>query len=115
MRIVNSAVLVTLGMTLAAKALPAQAAPLNPNPMVLSTTAELRLSAPSPLSQRGLFTGDVEFRRPSRRQGEVLMIVGGAGILVGLIADEALITIAGAAVGGYGLYVYLSASPKRRS
>jgi hypothetical protein len=115
MRIVNSAVLVTLGMTLAAKALAAQAAPINPNPMVLSTTAELRLSAPDPLSQQHLFTGDVEFRRPSRRQGEVLMIVGGAGILVGLIADEALITIAGAAVGGYGLYVYLSASPKRRS
>jgi hypothetical protein len=53
-------------------------------------------------------------RRPSRRQGEILMIVGGAGILTGLLVDEALITIAGAAIGGYGLYVYLQASPKRR-
>ncbi len=45
--------------------------------------------------------------RSGRRAGEVLMIVGGAGIIVGILADESLITIAGAAVGGYGLYLYL--------
>jgi hypothetical protein len=56
----------------------------------------------------------VHYRRPTRRQGEILMIVGGAGILTGLLVDEALVTIAGAAIGGYGLYVYLQASPKRR-
>jgi hypothetical protein len=38
------------------------------------------------------------------------MIVGGAGILTGLLVDEGLITIAGAAVGGYGLYLYLQAT-----
>jgi len=48
--------------------------------------------------------------RGGRRQGEILMIVGGAGILTGLLVDESLITIAGAAVGGYGLYLYLRAT-----
>jgi hypothetical protein len=51
-----------------------------------------------------------EQARGGRRQGEILMIVGGAGILTGLLVDESLITIAGAAVGGYGLYLYLRAT-----
>jgi hypothetical protein len=38
------------------------------------------------------------------------MIVGGAGIVTGLLVDESLVTIAGAAVGGYGLYLYLRAT-----
>lgn len=41
------------------------------------------------------------------------MIVGGAAILTGLLVDESSITIAGAAVGGYGLYLYLRASRRR--
>lgn len=45
--------------------------------------------------------------RPNRRTGEVLMIVGGAGILLGILADESVITVAGAGVAGYGLYLYL--------
>ena len=48
--------------------------------------------------------------RPSKRTGETLMIVGGAVLLVGLLADETAISIAGVAVGGYGLYVYLDAT-----
>jgi hypothetical protein len=52
--------------------------------------------------------------KPSKRTGETLMIVGGAVLLVGLLADETIISIAGVAIGGYGLYVYLNASPKRR-
>ena len=52
--------------------------------------------------------------RPTKRTGETLMIVGGAVLLVGLLADETIISIAGVAIGGYGLYVYLNASPKRR-
>ena len=51
--------------------------------------------------------------RPSRRQGEVLMIVGGAVLLAGLLVDEAIISIAGVAIGGYGLYVYLNADRRR--
>jgi hypothetical protein len=38
------------------------------------------------------------------------MIVGAAGIVTGLLVDEDLITIAGAAVGGFGLYLYLQAT-----
>jgi hypothetical protein len=41
------------------------------------------------------------------------MVVGGAVLLAGLLADETIISIAGVAIGGYGLYVYLNASPKR--
>jgi hypothetical protein len=42
-----------------------------------------------------------------RRTGRALMIVGVAGIVTGLIVDESIVTIAGAGVGGYGLYLYL--------
>jgi len=38
------------------------------------------------------------------------MIVGAAGIVTGLLVDEDLVTIAGAAVGGFGLYLYLEAT-----
>jgi hypothetical protein len=43
----------------------------------------------------------------SRRQGTILMIVGAAGIVTGLIVDEPIVTIAGAGVAGLGLYLYL--------
>jgi hypothetical protein len=52
--------------------------------------------------------------RPTKRTGETLMIVGGAVLLVGLLADETIISVAGVAIGGYGLYVYLDASNRRR-
>jgi hypothetical protein len=52
--------------------------------------------------------------RPSKRTGSTLMIVGGAVLVAGLLADETIISIAGVAIGGYGLYVYLDASNKRR-
>jgi hypothetical protein len=42
-----------------------------------------------------------------KRTGAVLMIVGAAGLVTGLIVDEPIVTIAGAGVGGYGLYLYL--------
>jgi hypothetical protein len=51
--------------------------------------------------------------KPSKRTGRTLMIVGGAVFLAGLLADEAIISITGVAIGAYGLYVYLEASPKR--
>lgn len=57
-------------------------------------------------SQPHLVT-EVENARGSRRQGEILMIVGGAVMVTGLLVDESLVTIAGVAVGGYGLYLYL--------
>jgi hypothetical protein len=51
-----------------------------------------------------------EQSRSDKRQGEILMIVGAAGIVTGLLVDEGLVTIAGAAVEGFGLYLYLKAT-----
>ncbi len=45
--------------------------------------------------------------RSDKRTGTALMIVGAAGIVTGLVVDESIITIAGAGVGGYGLFLYL--------
>lgn len=45
--------------------------------------------------------------RRRRAPGVALMLVGAAGLLTGLIVDESAITIAGAAVAGIGLYLYL--------
>jgi hypothetical protein len=47
-----------------------------------------------------------------RRQGTILMIVGAAGIVTGLIVDEDILTIAGAGVAGLGLYFYLDSGGK---
>ncbi len=43
----------------------------------------------------------------SKSEGTALMIVGAAGIIVGLIVDEPIVTVAGAVTGGIGLYLYL--------
>jgi hypothetical protein len=43
----------------------------------------------------------------TRAEGTTLMIVGAAGIIVGLIIDEPIVTVAGAVTGGIGLYLYL--------
>ena len=42
-----------------------------------------------------------------RREGTILMIVGGAAFIVGLIAEEEVVWIPGLAVGLFGLYRYL--------
>lgn len=42
-----------------------------------------------------------------RAPGVVLMIVGAAGIVLGIVTEEGIITVAGAGVGLYGLYLYL--------
>ena len=69
----------------------------------LELSDSLLVASPG-LMQPGDFTG---LARPNRRTGEVLMIVGGAGILLGVLTDESVITIAGAGVAGYGLYLFL--------
>ena len=43
----------------------------------------------------------------TRSEGTALMIVGAAGIILGLIIDEPIVTVAGAVTGGIGLYLYL--------
>lgn len=46
-------------------------------------------------------------RRRGHGEAVALMVVGAAGIVTGLIADEDILVIAGAGVGGVGLYLYL--------
>jgi hypothetical protein len=78
----------------------------------LSSAARLRLSTPSQAHSAPVGS-QVALARPSRKTGETLMIVGGAVLLAGLLADEAIISIAGVAIGGYGLFVYLDADKRR--
>ena len=82
-----------------------------PSGETLDAAAHLRLPSSQAFGSDGP-SGDLLTRESSgkRRQGEILMIVGAAGIVTGLLVDEGLITIAGAAVGGFGLYLYLQAT-----
>ena len=114
MKLVLMAGLALFGFSAAPGNASAQAAGVGviaPSPEVLSAAAQLRLSAPQP---GGLVAPAGELvtlgGRGNKRQGEILMIVGAAGIVTGLLVDEALVTIAGAAVGGFGLYLYLQAT-----
>ena len=106
--------LAVLAVAVAPRAILAQRhvfARISPAAAELTASAALR---PASVAQRR-WTSRVSWPGQSqsgggRRQGEILMIVGGAGIVTGLLVDESLITIAGAAVGGYGLYLYLRAT-----
>ncbi len=82
-----------------------------PSVTTLNAAAQLRLPASPPLALVPR-AGELmpQQSRGNRRQGEILMIVGAAGIVTGLLVDEDLITIAGAGVGGFGLYLYLQAT-----
>jgi hypothetical protein len=75
----------------------------------MATAASLRLLA-SPSAERAMVTPEavaLNRGRSGRGLGETLMIVGAAGIITGLLVNEDIVTIAGAGVGGYGLYLYL--------
>lgn len=70
--------------------------------------------APSPESnaiatREALASGRLASRR-SRGPGTVLMLLGAAGVVTGLVIDENAFTIVGAAVGLFGLYQYLRAT-----
>jgi hypothetical protein len=52
-------------------------------------------------------TGQLETMRRARGEGTTLMIVGAAGIVTGAVIDEGLVSLVGAFVGLYGLYLYL--------
>jgi len=114
MRLSLVGALVVLAVGMAPRSLLAQradAARIGPSPAELMLTAALRPVATAPLAvEPPRLMASTKAARGGRRQGEILMIVGGAGILTGLLVDESLITIAGAAVGGYGLYLYLRAT-----
>lgn len=81
-----------------ASAAPAWIAGPAPAAGLAAPDAETREVAPEAL---------VAVRRGDRRTGTTLMIVGLAGVLTGLIVDESAITVAGAVVGGVGLFMYL--------
>jgi hypothetical protein len=94
---------------LVAQAVAAQ--PISPSQETLVVAAQLRMPAGQPFGlERPAGMLLTQRARGDRRQGEILMIVGAAGIVTGLLADEDVITIAGAAVGGFGLYLYLQAT-----
>lgn len=65
-----------------------------------SLRGETRSDAAAEMTAAALASG-------GRHQGTVLMIVGAAGIITGLIIDEDIVTIAGAGVAGLGFYLYL--------
>lgn len=82
-----------------------------PSADVVAATTRLRWTGNPSLATELPFGVPVTIQtRRDKRQGEILMIVGAAGIVTGLLVDEGLVTIAGAAVGGFGLYLYLRAT-----
>jgi len=103
--------LIELGAAPDSVAAQASSRSIAPGQETLVASALLRLPAARvPELERptgGLIT---QRARSSKRHGEILMIVGAAGIVTGLLIDEDLITIAGAVVGGVGLYFYLQAT-----
>jgi hypothetical protein len=110
------AIAAVLALPIPGTALEAQqsASSLLPPASQLAATARLQLARSVPLlDAKADDRTPLDLARPSRRTGETLMIVGGAVLLVGLLADETIVSIAGVAIGGYGLYVYLNA-PRRR-
>lgn len=111
MRPALTAALAVLGFIVSPRAAAAQAAVaglIAPGSEELRTAAHLRLARAQPEAPMSLGSGlTTSRRRGDRREGEILMIVGAAGIVTGLLVDEDLITIAGAGVGGFGLYLYL--------
>ncbi len=111
MRLMLMAGLALFGLAAVPDSAVAQAAgamTIAPSAATLNAAAQLRLPAASPW---GLVphAGELMTQQISgnRRQGEILMIVGAAGIVTGLLVGEDLVTIAGAGVGGFGLYLYL--------
>ena len=103
------------------KALAQAAAPMPmmiaPSFGTLSATARLRMPHNVSLELTPTVGERMMQQRSGKRsQGAILMIVGAAGIVTGLLVDEDVVTVAGAVVGGFGLYRYLQDSDwdKRR-
>ena len=117
MRLRRLTILAALMLPLFGTAAQAQqpAASLSAQPAELAAGARLRIPE-RPLLSPGQTGPSLELvaARPTKRTGRTLMIVGGAVLLVGLLADETIVSVAGVGIGAYGLYVYLDDSPKRR-
>ena len=99
------AALVSLALLAAAAPAQAQGPSFAPNSATYEHLAVLRQQAAIPVVPSAAVVSG-----KSRRSGALLMIVGVAGIVTGLVVDEPVVTIAGAVVGGIGLYMYLDNS-----
>jgi hypothetical protein len=97
--------LVSLAALAATTPAQAQGPSFAPNSTTYEHLAALRQQAAIPV-----VTSAAVVSGKSRRSGALLMIVGVAGIVTGLVVDEPVVTIAGAVVGGIGLYMYLDNS-----
>ena len=79
-----------------------------PSAQTLEATAALQpLRLPDASSSPALSATLVQSGHNGHGSAVALMIVGAAGIITGLAVDEDIITIAGAAAAGIGLYLYL--------
>lgn len=107
--ILIAAVLILTATTLASaqSAGPARSVAFARSPAALAALAPV--VAPAAILPNSTAAGMAPVRvgQGGRREAVALMIVGGAGIITGLLVDEDIITIAGAGVGGVGLYLYL--------
>jgi hypothetical protein len=84
-------------------------------PVPTMEAAMATMPAPVGLHSRSLIvsaslddaTGISALAARRRGEGEVLMIVGAAGIITGILIEEGLISLLSAGVGLYGLYLHL--------
>lgn len=93
------------GATAAMEVIPAAPASLAFNATNGAATAELAPARAAEADPARDWTAASD--HSTRSEGTALMIVGAAGIIVGLVVDEPIITVAGAVTGGIGLYLFL--------
>jgi hypothetical protein len=117
----------TVGSTVPDRAMPTLLAPETTTPVMSPPTMTAPAVAPptmmSPAIEPQLASprinddvASIVRRRAAFNRAEVLMITGGALLLTGLIVDgdaSTVLVIAGAGIGGYGLYLFLQ-SPDAR-
>ena len=102
---------VLLTATLLVPARPAAAQAVTPISLRASTTQFAATAALMPHAsiarEQPAVMVNVAPEHGTRHEGWVLMIVGLAGIVTGLVVDEPVVTLLGAVAGGVGLYFYL--------
>jgi hypothetical protein len=89
-----------------ARTIPAAWTP-SPTALIHLTTVEPARDASTPEVAPSASLAVAKTGHGGHGEAVALMVVGAAGIVTGLIADEDILIIAGAGVGGFGLYLYL--------
>jgi hypothetical protein len=112
--IITLALLLTWSVAAAQSAAPGYRARTFPAAWTPSPTALIHLAAVEPARDAGTPEVAPSASLATAKTGHgghgeavALMLVGAAGLVTGLITDEDLLIIAGAGVGGFGLYLYL--------